>query len=155
MRHAPRSRRPLCGFTLIELVIVTGVIGVLALIAYPSFQDSVRKSRRSDAVAGLNQLQQLQERVRGQQPTYADSFASMPATAASTSPLRYYDLSINAASATGYSMTATATANSPQFADTNCRGLRVEMGAGGQISYSSLNAAGDLDTTNANRCWVK
>ena len=154
MRHAPRSKRPLVGFTLYELVIVVGVIGVLAVIAYPSFQDNVRKSRRADAIAGLNQLQQLQERVRGQQPSYADSIASMPGPPLAVSPQRYYDLTVNAASATGYRMTATAAANSPQYADTKCRGLRVDMSSG-QISYSSLNSAGDVDATNANRCWPK
>ena len=149
MRHALHPRRLLSGFTLIELVIVVAVVAVLALIAYPSFQDVVRKSRRADAVAGLNQLQQLQERVRGQYPSYADS-ASMPGT----SPEHHYLLSVDAASATGYRMTATASATSPQYADTKCRGLRVEM-SGGTITYSSLNAAGDVDTTNANGCWKR
>src|SRR5262245_15854443 len=155
MYHALRARTSSGGFTLIELMIVLGVIGVLAVIAYPSFQDSARKSRRSDAIAGLNQLQQLQERVRGQQPSYADSIASMPGPPSGASPLGYYSLAVDTATAIGYSMTATARSNSVQYGDVNCRGLRVEMKPGGQISYSSLNAAGDLDVTNTNRCWPK
>jgi len=150
MCHASRPPRRLAGFTLIELMIVVGVVGILAVIAYPSFQDAVRKSRRADAIAGLNQLQQLQERFRGQQPQYADAVASMPGPA--TSPERHYVLAVTAASASGYSMAATASASSPQFADTMCRALQVAM-AGGMITHSSLNAAGDPDTTNANRCW--
>jgi len=154
MRHAsPPSARP-AGFTLIELVIAVGVIGVLAVIAYPSFQDIVRKSRRADAIAGLTQLQQLQERFRGQQPTYADAVASMPSPAAATSPERHYVLAVSAASASGYTMTATASPTSPQFADIKCRVLRVSM-ASGNITYSSLNAAGDTDAANVNRCWVR
>jgi len=154
MRHALSSAVRTAGFTLIELMIVVGVIGLLGLIAYPSFQDVVRKSRRADAIAGLTQLQQLQERVRGQQPSYADSVALMPGPPTGLSPERYYVLAVNAASASGYSMTATASASSPQYADTKCRGLRVDM-AGGTITYSSINAAGDVDTTNANGCWKR
>jgi type IV pilus assembly protein PilE len=154
MHHALRSTRLSAGFTLIELLIVVGVIGVLAFIAYPSYQDSVRKGRRADAIAGLSQLQQLQERFRGQQPAYANTIASLPGPPAATSPERHYVLAVSAASASGYTMTATASSNSPQYADTKCRVLRVAM-AGGTITYSSLNATGDADSANANRCWPR
>jgi len=152
MRHALHPSGRCAGFTLIELMIVLAVVAVLATIAYPMFQDSVRKSRRADAIAGLTRLQQLQERVRGQQPSYAAAVAAMPGPPPATSPERHYDLAIDSASATGYTMTAVASAGSPQFNDTRCRRLRVQM-AGGTITYSSLNAAGDVDATNANRCW--
>jgi len=154
MHHAWQSTRLQTGFTLIELMIVMAVAAILAMVTIPMFQDSVRKSRRADAIAGLNQLQQLQERVRGQQPSYANAVASLPGPPPATSPERYYNLTIDAANSSGYTMTATANAGSPQFGDTVCRSLRVKM-AGGAITYSSLNAAGDLDDTNANRCWPR
>ena len=37
------------GFTLTELMIAVAIVGVLAVIAYPSYQDHLRKGRRSAA----------------------------------------------------------------------------------------------------------
>ena len=37
------------GFSLIELMIALAIVGILAAITYPSYQDSVMKSRRTDA----------------------------------------------------------------------------------------------------------
>lgn len=50
------------GFSLLELMIVVVVVGILASVAYPSYMDSVRKSRRADAKAALSQLAQFMER---------------------------------------------------------------------------------------------
>ena len=50
------------GFTLIEVMIVVALIALLATIAMPSYQDSIRKSRRADAKAALVQLAQFMER---------------------------------------------------------------------------------------------
>lgn len=49
------------GFTLIELMIVVVVVAILAAVAYPSYQDSVRKGRRADAQGYLQDLALRQE----------------------------------------------------------------------------------------------
>jgi type IV pilus assembly protein PilE len=154
MHHGPRSAGPQRGFTLIELMIVVGVVGVLALIAFPTFQDSVRKGRRADAMGALARWQQLQERFRGNQPAYASVAASMPGPPAGDSPEGHYTLSIDSAGPAGYTMSATAKSTSPQFADTKCRKLTVTMN-NGAITMKSFDAANAEDTTNANRCWVR
>ena len=38
------------------------IIAIIASIAYPSYQESVRKSRRSDAFSSLSRMADLQER---------------------------------------------------------------------------------------------
>ena len=44
------------GFTLLELMIVVAVIAILAAIAYPSYQESVRRTKREDMKASLTEI---------------------------------------------------------------------------------------------------
>ena len=65
-----RHRRT-SGFTLIEVMIVVAIVGILAAIAYPSYQESVRKSRRAEAKAALVNAAQQLERLYTQNNSYA------------------------------------------------------------------------------------
>ena len=72
------------GFTLIELMVVVIIIGILSAIAYPSYLDSVRKTRRADAQGALMQLNNAMERVFTQNNTYQPGGANPTFGAAAT-----------------------------------------------------------------------
>lgn len=65
-----RPRRCARGFTLIELMITVAIVGVLATVAYPAYQDSVRKGKRAEGRTALLDFMQQQERYFTQTGAY-------------------------------------------------------------------------------------
>lgn len=107
------------GFTLIELMITVAIVGILAAIAYPSYQSYVLQSRRAEAIAGLLDMQQQAEKWRVNHTTYpASSNLILPAS-------EYYTFSISGSSATAYTLNATA--KSTQIADSGCTPLTLDQ----------------------------
>lgn len=89
------------GFTLIELMVVVAVIGILAGVAFPSYQQYVRKGNRSSA-------QQLMLEIASKQTQYildAREYASIMGRGG-----------LNIGSRDGWTCTTTATA--PQCSNT-------------------------------------
>lgn len=58
------------GFTLVDLMIAVVIIALLSAIAFPSYQEALRKVRRAEARAALLQLMQEQERYYSQKGQY-------------------------------------------------------------------------------------
>lgn len=51
------------GFTLIELMVVVGVVAILAALAAPSYRDYVLRTNRTEAINALLETAACQERV--------------------------------------------------------------------------------------------
>lgn len=92
--------RAVAGFTLIELMIAIVIVAILATVAFPAYQDSVRSGRRADARNALMQLQIAQERYRGSHTAYADSIAKLSLKAGSEGD--HYTLSVVSADSNSF-----------------------------------------------------
>lgn len=120
------------GFTLIELLIVMVIITILAAVAMPSYLDSVRQSRRADAMTTLLRVQLEEEKYRANNTSYG-TLAQLGLSA--TSPDGYYTISISDNTATAFTATATAVSGKSQAADSGCTSMVLTQ-SGADTSYT-------------------
>jgi type IV pilus assembly protein PilE len=131
------------GFTLIELLIVIAVISILAALAYPSYQESVRKSRRADAQGVMMELAQWMERRYTENNSYEVTVDEIPDTLKKSpkeGTAAYYNITVVEPVQNSYTIRAEAT-----FDDPRCGAFTLSS-----TGVQELDPAGDKAY-----CWRK
>lgn len=167
-----KTKKPMAGFTLIEVMVTVAILAILAGMALPSYSEYVKKGRRADAKAGLLDLQTKQEKYRSNCIKYATGIAStMSCTAgvggsynlvgSTTSPDGNYTLSIVSASTNVVSASGTATVNAPTATTYALRATRTSRQTNDKCGDYAVDQNGvkylisgtPASGYDVNKCW--
>lgn len=137
------------GFTLIEVMIVVVIVAILAAVAIPSYQDSVRKTRRADAKEALMRIAALQERYFFTNNRYGE-FKDLGLTGTSGCDAKidsqegFYEIQLTSCGATSFEIQATAVG--AQLGDTQCRTFTLN-----HVGKKAAATSGGAEDTGI--CW--
>lgn len=116
-----RNSATQAGFTLVELLVVIVVASILMMIAVPSYQQSVIKSRRADGRVALNDVAQRLERCYTQFGAYDADDCDIADPVVSKEG--FYEVTVER-DATTYTLTAEPQGG--QADDTKCDSLEID-----------------------------
>ena len=140
------------GFTLIEVVIVMAIVGILASIAYPSYQDHLTRARRSDGQSALLDLANRMEDYYSDRNSYQSATVGTggghDVLSRSLTPTNGYTLEIIHATEDTYILQATPTGSQGK-ADTRCQSLTFNYLGTKGIASGPQGAP----TGTAEQCW--
>lgn len=112
------------GFNLIELMLVITIIGILAAIAYPSYQEFVRKTNRVDTQTQMMDIAGQLQKHKIANFTFFQSNTTTPITLtdigqSGTLPIAkpFYNVTLTNVTANTWTLTATPIVSSMQLGD--------------------------------------
>ena len=119
------------GFTLIEIMLVVLVIAILVAIAFPSYQQHLRKGRRANAEAFLSDVASRQQQYLLDARGYALGATALTdlGVAAPTDVTNFYTVTVTPVAPTippSFVVTATPIVNGPQETPTNDGVLSID-----------------------------
>ncbi len=79
-------------FTLLELMITVVIIGILAAIAFPSYQQYIQAGRRTDAQTALLKIAAMQEQYFMDNKTYTNDLTNLGLTNPFVTEGGYYNV---------------------------------------------------------------
>jgi type IV pilus assembly protein PilE len=131
--------KKICGFSLVELMVVVAIAAIIASIAYPAYQGQMQKTRRADAKAALMDAAAKMERHYTQFGNYSGTVAI-----SATSSEGYYSITatVTGASSQTFTITADAPAGTAQDGD-DCGDYVIDQAQQKTVS----------GTLAANICW--
>ena len=134
------------GWTLTEMLVCLALLGILAALALPAYQEQQRLARRSDGQAALLQLQTDQARWRSMHDSHAQSLVAL-GWPSDLSPLGHYRVRLIESTADTY--TAQAVAVGAQAADHACTPLQLRWHGSAHV----VLGAGASPDSDVARCW--